>query len=217
MLQRHSGWSGKWGAPATLAVVMGATALSGGRSAQAAITYKVVPGHSRITAISETKSPLKRLQHERELRSNAISGSIVFSAPNKPASLTMNAKANSFRTVKKHELSDNDVAKIDQVTRDSILEAGKYPNVTFKSTRINFKPSAGGAFKGTVMGNLTMHGVTRAVSVPISGKISGNLIKAKGSFKVNQSDFGMTIISIMGGIISARDMVEIKLDLTAKK
>ena len=217
MLQRHSGLSGKWGAPAALAVVMGATALTGARSAQAATVYKVVPGQSRITVFSETKSPLKRLQHERELRSNAISGSIVFSAPNKPASLTMAAKANSFRTIKKHELSSNDVAKIDQVTRDSILEAGKYPNVTFKSTRINYKPGAGGAFSGTVIGNLTMHGVTRAVSVPISGKVAGNLIKAKGSFKVNQSDYGMTIISIMGGIISARDMVQVNLDLTAKK
>lgn len=213
MLQRQMGWS----APVALTVLMGAASLTGLRSAQAAITYKVVPSQSRITVFSETKSPLKRLQHERELRSNAVSGSVVFSAPNKPASLTMAAKANSFSTVKKHELSDNDVAKINQVTKDTILEADKYPNIAFKSTKINFKPGAGGNFSGSVLGNLTMHGVTKAVSVPISGKITGNTIKAKGSFQVNQTTFGMTIISIMGGIISARDMVQVNLDLTATK
>ncbi len=213
MLKQQNGWS----APVALTVLMGAAAFAGVRPAQAAITYKVVPSQSRITVMSETKSPLKRLQHERELRSSSISGAVVFSAPNKPASLSMTAKSDAFKTVKKHELSDNDVAKIDSVTRDSILEAKKYPNVAFKSTRINFKPGAGGNFSGSVLGNLTMHGVTRAVSVPISGKIAGNMIKAKGKFQVNQSDFGMTIISIMGGIISARDMVEVNLDLTAKK
>ncbi len=213
MLQRQNGWS----APAALTVLVGAAAFAGIRPAQAAITYKVVPAQSRITVMSETKSPLKRLQHERELRSNAISGSIMFSAPNKPTSLSMNAQSSSFKTVKQHELSDNDVAKIDQVTRDTILESKKYPSIAFKSNKISFKPGAGGAFSGTVMGNLTMHGVTRAVTVPISGKIAGNTIKATGKFNVNQSDYGMTIISIMGGIISARDMAEIKLDLTATK
>ena len=213
MLQRQNGWS----APVALTVLMGAAALGGIRPVQAAITYKVVPSQSKITVFSETKSPLKRLQHERELRSSSVSGSVVFSAPNKPASLSMTAKADSFKTVKKHELSDNDVSKIDSVTRDSILEAKKYPGISFKSTKINFTPGAGGNFSGSILGNLTMHGVTKAVSVPISGKITGNTIKAKGKFQVNQTAYGMTIISIMGGIISARDMVEVNLDLTATK
>jgi polyisoprenoid-binding protein YceI len=213
MLQRQNGWS----APVALAVLVGAAALVGGRPAKAALTYKVVPAQSRITVFAETKSPLKRLQHEREMRSSAVSGSIVFSAPNKPASISMTAKADSLRTVKKHELSDNDVAKIDQVTKDTILEAGKYPNITFKSTKINFKPGAGGSFSGTVLGNLTIHGVTKAVSVPISGKVTGNTVKASGKFQVSQPEYGITIISIMGGIISVKDMVTVNLDLTATK
>jgi polyisoprenoid-binding protein YceI len=213
MLQRNNGWS----APAALTLLLGAAALAPMNAAQAAEKYKVVPGQSRITVFAETKSPLKRLQHVRELRSNAISGDVVFAAPNKPASLTMSAKANSFKTIKKHELSDNDVAKIDQVTRDTILESGKFPSISFKSTRINVKPNPGGVFKGTVLGNLTLHGVTRPVSVPVSGKVSGGKINAKGSFTINQTDYGLTIISIMGGIISVHDPVTINLDLTAKK
>lgn len=214
MLQRNSGLS----ASAALTVLMGAAALN---PVQAAETYKIVPTQSRVTIYADTTSPvaglIKRLAHTREMRTSKVSGTVVFSAPNKPQSVSVSVKADSLHVIKKDDLNDDNVVTVDKVTKEKILEAGKYPNVTFKSTKINIKPGAGGAFSGTVMGNFSMHGVTRAVSVPMSGKVSGGTIKAKGSFVVNQSDYGITLLSFMGSMLSVKNPVTIKLDLTAKK
>jgi polyisoprenoid-binding protein YceI len=203
-------------AKGALVAVLG---VSGGlqQAAQAAVTYKVVPSQSKFVIYSKTASPLAKLRHTRELRTSGYTGNVVFSAPNKPASVTMSVKANSLKTVVKDDLNASTAARVDLVTERDILEAGKYPNVTFKSTGMNVKVNPGGVYNGTMKGNLSLHGVTRPVVVPVSGKISGNQVTAKGAFTIKQSDYGITLISIMGGMLSASDPVTIDFNLVAKK
>ncbi len=57
---------------------------------------------------------------------------------------------------------DTHVAALDKhLQQADFLDAGKYPQVTFKSTRV--QPMGGNRFK--VTGDLTMHGVTRPVAL----------------------------------------------------
>jgi len=211
MLQRQSSWMAKGALVAVLGVGGGA------QTAQAAVTYKVVPSQSKFVIYSKTASPLAKLRHTRELRSSGYTGNVVFSAPNKPASVTMNVKADSLKTVVRDDLNTSTAARVDLVTKRDILEAPKYPTINFKSTGINVKVNPGGVFKGTLKGNLSLHGVTRPVVVPVSGKVSGNTVTAKGAFTIKQSDYNITLISIMGGMLSAENPVTIDFNLVAKK
>lgn len=212
MIQKTSSWMSK----GALLAVLG---LAGGmQQAQAAgTTYKVDPSQSKFTVWSKTTSPLANLRHTRQLKTTGYTGSVVFSAPNKPSSVSMSVKSDSLVTVVEHDLNTSTAARVDMVTKRDILQSDKYPTITFKGDAAGVKVGAGGALSGTLKGTLSLHGVSQAIAVPISGKVSGNVVKAKGSFVIKQSTYGITLISIMGGMLAAQDPVTIEFDLVAKK
>ncbi|UYQ92231.1 YceI family protein [Chitinophaga horti] len=82
------------------------------------------------------------------------------------------------------------------------FDAGKYPNITFTSSKI-VKAGAGYQAQGT----LEMHGVKKAVNLPFTFKKAGNGGVFTGTFTVNRNDFR---IGEAGGDVSN----EIKLEVT---
>jgi polyisoprenoid-binding protein YceI len=121
-----------------------------------------------------------------------------------------------------------DVASIDtrEPQRDGHLksadffDAEKYPTIHFKSTRIT--DVSGDTFK--VIGDLTMHGVTRAVTLDVTSEGRGKDpwggdragFSAKG--KIKRSDFGLTWNQILEtGGLAVSDEVRISLDLELVK
>jgi polyisoprenoid-binding protein YceI len=80
------------------------------------------------------------------------------------------------------------------------FDVEKFPSVVFQSTRLRRDGNGNGNGNGFVMdGMLTMHGVTKAVSVPItipaprrSPESGWMILTAAGTFKVARKDFGIT-------------------------
>ena len=75
---------------------------------------------------------------------------------------------------------------------------------------------AGGASGQTIhvsaTGALTIHGVTRTVTIPIDGRLSGSQIELVGSITFPFRDFGMTPPSI-GGFVSVQDNATMEFQL----
>jgi polyisoprenoid-binding protein YceI len=65
------------------------------------------------------------------------------------------------------------------------FDAVKYPYAKFKSTKVEKKE--GSAYN--IIGNLTIKGITKTVTVPANYTKSGNKITFKGAFNVNRIDF----------------------------
>jgi polyisoprenoid-binding protein YceI len=110
--------------------------------------YKVEPGHTgvlfciRHSGISDYCG-----------RFNAISGSMVFngSQPEK-SSVSIDIDVNSLDTP-----SD----KLDTELKSNFFETAKFPTATFKSTAIKVT----GKNEGEITGDLTLHGVTKPVTL----------------------------------------------------
>ncbi|HEY6489407.1 MAG: YceI family protein [Terracidiphilus sp.] len=92
------------------------------------------------------------------------------------------------------------------------FDAEKYPTFTFKSSHVN--RHAPGAHK--VAGELTLHGVTRAVTFDVEGPSEpgkdpwGNTrIGLTATAKVNRKDFGLTWNAALetGGVLVGEDVV----------
>jgi len=64
------------------------------------------------------------------------------------------------------------------------FNAKKYPEIKFKSTKVEKKGS-----DYAITGDLTMKGVTKSITIPATMTSSGNKIVFKGTFKVNRLDF----------------------------
>ena len=84
----------------------------------------------------------------------------------------------------------------------AVLDTAKYPEIKFHST----KATPAGTSAWDVAGELTLHGQTHPVSVPV--KREHGLYT--GSAKLKQTDFGITPVAVAGGTVKVKD--EVKLD-----
>jgi len=92
-------------------------------------------------------------------------------------------------------------ATIQKDMGEMTLETRKFPDITFRSSRV--EKLADGQWK--VEGDLSLHGVTKPVSLAV--KRSGGSYTAHTVLK--QTDFGIKPISVAGGTIKVKNEVEI--------
>ncbi|KGG81842.1 YceI family protein [Comamonas thiooxydans] len=62
---------------------------------------------------------------------------------------------------------------------------------------------------------LTLHGVTRSLSVPARIRRTPSEFHISGSLNIDQSSFGITPLSILGGAIQVRDRLELNFEVRA--
>jgi polyisoprenoid-binding protein YceI len=98
------------------------------------------------------------------------------------------------------------------------LDVEKYPTMTFKSKQVT--PAGEGELK--VVGDLTLHGVTKEVVLDVEGPTAetkdpwGNIrIGASGTTKIKRSEFGLTWNAVLeaGGFLVG-DELKIALDVS---
>ena len=110
------------------------------------------------------------------------------------------------------------VAKRDEDLRSpNFLDVAKYPKITFKSKRV--EKAGSGTLK--MIGDLTIHGVTKEVVLTIEGPTPaikdpwGNQrVGGQASTKINRKDFGLVWNAALesGGVVVG-DEVEITIDV----
>lgn len=93
--------------------------------------------------------------------------------------------------------SDQD--KRDNKIRSIGLETGTYPQATFAAAGPVAIPDdavKGKAVRVQTDGDLTLHGVTKRVTIPLDVQRDGAQVKVVGSYQFGWSDFGMTAPSL---------------------
>ena len=101
-----------------------------------------------------------------------------------------------------------DQATIQTHMEEMTLETMKFPEIAFRSTRIEKIGDA----QWRVDGDLALHGVTKPVSLTV--KQAGDSWTTRTVLK--QTDFGITPISIGGGMIKVKNEVEIDFQIFAR-
>jgi polyisoprenoid-binding protein YceI len=72
----------------------------------------------------------------------------------------------------------------------------------------------GGSVDVLVRGELTIHGVSREVAVPLKIRIDADSISAIGTTSIEQTAFGIRPISI-GGVVKVKDELRLEWQLKA--
>jgi polyisoprenoid-binding protein YceI len=142
-------------------------------------------------------------------RTSSISGSVTITQ----SGTAYTVSATSI-TVNVNTLT-SDRSMRDQRIHQMGLESDRYPTATFVLTTPIDLPA--GATTGQVVnvsaiGQLTIHGVTRTVTIPIQARLTGTQIEIAGSITFPFSEFGMTPPSI-GGFVTVQDNATMEFDL----
>lgn len=112
---------------------------------------------------------------------------------------TVNAKSIALHDT---WVSENDRAKIVKYALSDMLEADRYPQLVFSSTRIAAK--APNQFE--VQGTLTMRGVAKPVTVTVTLKPGSSF---EGSATLRMTDWGMKPPKAALGAIGTRDEMQV--------
>jgi polyisoprenoid-binding protein YceI len=168
----------------------------------AADTYAIDPNHTHATfsfqhlgfSTFEGKIPAK-------------SGTITLDSAQKTGSVEIAFDAQAITT---------GVPKFDEHLRSKdFFEADKNPTATFKSSKITFKGDAPSA----VMGDLTIKGTTKPVTLAVTGFKCGPhpMMKvpacgANATAKIKRSDFGLSY-----GVPAVADEIGLEIEVEAMK
>ncbi|MBV9989312.1 MAG: YceI family protein [Chitinophagaceae bacterium] len=90
-------------------------------------------------------------------------------------------------------------AEMQEHFNDQYLESSKFPRADFKGNIVNLSDvnfSKDGVYKVTVKGDLTMHGVTKNLTVPGTITISGGKPSVEAQFTALMKDFNVSASSV---------------------
>jgi polyisoprenoid-binding protein YceI len=112
----------------------------------------------------------------------------------------------------------SDSARRDKAVLRDALETRLYPVIKFVSTRIESlkwdAPNVIGS--ATIVGNLTLHGVTHEIRVPISATLApDHSFSADGDFQFDCTDFGITPPHRLFGVLRAGKIVDLNFRVIA--
>ncbi|HRO43794.1 MAG TPA: YceI family protein [Flavipsychrobacter sp.] len=102
---------------------------------------------------------------------------------------------------------------------ENYMESDKYPKADFKGKisnvgDINFAKD--GTYNTRLQGKLTIHGVTKDVTLPGSVTVKGNSVTANSKFNVKTADYGIKIPSVAENKIAKQIEVTVNTILNQK-
>ena len=179
--------------------------------------FRIDARQSQVTAHIGVGGLLSALGHDHTVAIRDFSGEAqVTSVSLEPASLQLTINASSLAETDK-EFSDSDRRKIDRAIQEEALETAKYPQIVFKSTKVSAKKTGDGQYQVQIEGELALHGVTRAITIPAQVSVSGDTVSARGEFTVRHSDYQIKRISAGGGTVIAKEEITLSCNIVGTK
>ncbi len=175
-----------------------------------AATYDIDPAHT-VASFSVRHLMVTNVRGEF----GKTTGTVVYDEKN-PAKSTVEA------TIDVSTINTRDPKRDGHLKSPDFFDAEKFPTITFKSTKVE----KAGAGKLKVTGNLTMHGVTKPVTLDVegpSGEVKdpwGNTkVGASATAKINRKDFGVNWNAPVptGGVVVGEEVtINLEVELLKK-
>lgn len=210
--------SRKTGATA-LAMVCAAGLLAPGLLSSAAAssaTYVVVEAKSSFRIHVGKSGLFSFAGHKHEVEA-PVSGTVTADPANLTASRVDLNFATARLTVREEGEPKGDAAKVQEKMHSAdVLDAVRFPEIRFTSTRVTGKTVAGGGYELRIVGDLNLRGVVVDISLPVSVKLTGSLLTATGTIKLRHDQFGMKPVSV-AGVVKVAQEIPIDFEIVAER
>lgn len=200
-----------------------------GLAALIALCLSVPPAHhqTRSYTIDASQSSfwvfvgkgglLGALGHDHQIGIKSYGGKVVVDDLARAAgSIDLEVDAASLAVLDK-DVSESDRSRIRDAMHNEVIESARYRKISFKSSGISDVKTAGAdSYQFTLSGDLSLHGVTRRISIPVSLAISPERLQARGKYVLKQADFGIRPYSAAGGTVRVRNEVTVNFEIVAR-
>jgi polyisoprenoid-binding protein YceI len=185
-------------------------------------TFRVDPQRTHLAVRLYRDGVGGRLAHDHVVEATELSGRVEYEAARPEASsVVVEVRTDSLRVDEPAarrrlgvdgDLSDGQRADVGKTMRGpDQLAVGQYPSIRFASTRV--VPDGDGKLR--VTGQLTLRGVTREVTFPVTLALEAGALRGRATLTFLQSSFGYRPYSAVLGAIRNKDEVTLHIDLVA--
>lgn len=183
-----------------------------GPHAPAAAEFRIDATKSRFIAETQTSGLSASALHDHRIEISDFSGTVTFI----PGAMARGTLSMTVRAGSLHLLADDKVGEgrtIEWTLREDVLEVTKYPEITFQTRSMKSSRRGDGTYDVRLTGDLVLHGVRKAVTIPARVSLDGGTLRAIGTFEIKQSDFDITPFSFVGGIVTIKDTIFLSFDI----
>ena len=176
------------------------------------------PGQTTITLHVGRAGVFAFAGHDHEVVAPAMQGRIILDRTNLSRStVSVTFEATALKVTGKGEPPE-DVPEVQRVMLgDQVLDVQRHPTITFQSRQVSVVKQSTSQMTLGITGDLTLHGVTRPVAVPVTVQLTADGLRATGRTTVQQSQFGIRPVTAGAGTVRVKDEVEVVLSVTARR
>ena len=180
-------------------------------------TYAVVESKSSVRVHVGKTGAFSFAGHKHEIQA-PVSGTITADPANLPGSSVELAFASARLRVLGEGEPEGDAPKVEEVMRGpGVLDAIRFSEIRFISKRVTGRALSGGTYELTLVGELSLHGVTREITVPVKVMFDGGTLTATGQTTLRHNQFGMKPVSAGGGLVRVANEIQIEFKVVAEQ
>lgn len=179
------------------------------------LRYAIDPARSRFTVRVTAAGLLSVMGHNPVIAIREFSGEIIFN-PNSLPDSALNMRVQPDSLAVQGDISEKDRQEIERVMKQDVLEVSRFPEIRFASTEVT-GTQMNNMYAVKVAGNLALHGATKTQSVTAQVVPADGSIRAYGEFSLPQSDFGIKLVSVLGGTLKVKEELKFSFDMLGKQ
>jgi len=176
--------------------------------------YRVNARQSLVVIEVRRGGSLSRFGHDHVVSARNVEGYVAPQAGRADVRVALDGlavdepelrKAAGFDT----QPSESDIAGTRANMLERVLEVAKFPYVLMRVDRASSADS--------LDVTMSLHGVTRLLHVPARVRIDEEQMDIAGRLEFNQTDFGITPFSILGGAVAVQDRLALAFTIRAQR
>jgi polyisoprenoid-binding protein YceI len=194
-------------------LVLGSAAFASAAGA----TYAVVESKSSVQVHVGKSGALSFAGHKHEVQA-PVSGTVTADPKNlSGSSVDLTFASGRLRVIPEGEPS-GDAPKVETAMHGpEVLDAVRFPKIHFKSKKVTGQQASGGGYDLSLVGDLSLHGMTQEITVPVKVTLDGRTLTAVGQTTLRHDQFGMKPVTAAGGSVKVSNEIKIEFKIVAEE
>ena len=179
-------------------------------------TYVVDPAASSVRVQVGKSGAFSFAGHTHVVAAPVLSGQVVADAADLGASrVSLTFEAGALLVLPEGEPA-GDPPKVEAAMRSArVLDVAAFPTIAFKSQRVSGRAAGAAAYDLEVLGDMTIHGVTRPLTLPVHVELAGDTLTASGQATLRHDLFGMQPVSV-AGVVKVKNEIGVTFRIVAR-
>ncbi len=178
-------------------------------------TYRVKAEESHFNVAVGRAGLFKVFGHDHLIVVKRFTGEVAWDAAAPESSrFLLNVDAASL-TVADDEVSEEDRAQIQGEMESKALALPENPQIRFESTKVEVERVDGPSFELKVTGTLSLRGVTKPMTIPLTLTPSEDRLTARGKVDLESDKWGVPQISAVGGSVRTKGELGLSFEIVA--